>query len=327
MNWDNDELRATALRLLLTHTVRRTKSSLELLNGLEELGFIGPTCRLQEYKLHTGKEQAFRAYLLMRWPQLPAVEAAFACQPQAVSAVALREQRRALCTLPPHLTQLNRKTWSAWAGAHSKSGRRAPPEGVRLTTDGTLRLRPNAGLGLVTGEGKELALGDWGHALGEVSIPERALANVWHPVGTMPRMILTVENIGAFVDFPAPPWLLIAHAPGWNSSLATRFIAGLPPDLCWMHFADLDPNGIRIALSMRCPGTDRQPTLWIPRAARILLSSHALPLRQAWPVETLPAELRADPLLSELIATQRWLEHEPLVLLPELVDELRALAW
>jgi hypothetical protein len=325
MNWENEALRAAALRLLLTHRVLRAKSSTVLLIELEELGFVGPTLRTQEYKLHIGKEDAFRDYLLMRWPQFPLAEAAFRCRPHAVSAIALREHRRALRALPPHVTQLNRKTWSAWAGAHSKSGRRTPPAGITLTADGTLRLRPSAGLGFVTGGGARLPLDEWGRALGEVSIPERALAGAWRLAGAMPRMVLTVENIGAFVDFQAPPWLLIAHAPGWDTRLATRFLGGLPPDLLWLHFADIDPNGLRIGLSLRRPGSDRRPRPWIPRAAQILLSTHALPLKQAWPVETLPAELRADPLLSELIATQRWLEHEPLVLLPELVEELQVL--
>ncbi|MRW91850.1 hypothetical protein GJ699_17790 [Duganella sp. FT80W] len=325
MNWDDDSVRAGALRLLLTRRLTSTKAAASWLLQLEQLGLIGPTRRSGEYQLHAEKVDVLRCYLLQRWPQLPEVEAAFSANPQSISTAALRAQRRSSLILPAGISRLNRKTWAAWAGAHSKSGQRAPPEGVLLTTDEVLRLRPNAGLEMV-GAGSRMELDACLALLGEVSIPERALTGEWQLAGVMPRLILTVENLGAFVDFPLVPSVLMLQAPGWNAGLATKFIARLPDNIPWLHFADLDPNGLRIGLSLRCAADGRRPAPWIPRAAGTLLSTHALPLPQPWPVQDLPASLLSGPILHELVTSQRWIEHESLVLLPEFARELYELA-
>ncbi|MRX06508.1 hypothetical protein GJ697_01505 [Pseudoduganella sp. FT25W] len=322
MNWFNDPLRAAALRLLLTRRLKISKASAPWLLQLEQLGLIGPTRHVGEYQLYAEKVDALRAYLLERWPQLPEAEEAFLARPEAVTVAALRGLRRSPLVLPARVSLLNRKTWSAWAGAHSKSGLRAPPEGVLLTTDEVLRLRTNPGLEMVDEKGTRLALDGYMALLGEVPIPERALAGGWQLAGIMPRLILTVENIGAFVDFPMLPSVLILHAPGWNTLLATQFIGRLPDHIPWLHFADLDPNGLRIGLSLRCAANGKQAMPWIPRAASVLIETHALPLPQPWPMLDLPTQLLSEPVLHELIRTQRWMEHEPLVLLSDFAQEL-----
>lgn len=326
MNWDDDRLCAAALRLLLTGTLRTTKAAAGLLLELEQLGLIGPTRREGQFRLQAGAGNALRRYLQPRWPALTAAEATFAARPHLISAMALRAERRRLLALPPGITHLNRKTWSAWAGAHSKSRQRSPVQGVRLTTDRTLRMRPNLGLQLVTEEGRMLSLDDYHTVLGEISIPERAIDGAWYVAGTMPALVMTVENIGAFIDLPAPPWLLLLHAPGWDTALATGFIGRLPSDVHWMHFGDLDPEGLRVGLSMQCVSSGRRPAVWVPRAAATLLTTHALPLRAAWPVQNLPTALMADPILRDLVDTRRWLEHESMVLLAAFAEELNQLA-
>lgn len=322
MNWDHDALRAAALRLLLTRTLHASRTYRALLSQLEELGMVGPTRRAAEFRLRDDREEAFRQYLLPRWPGFPDAEMQFTPHPEMVCAARLRAWRRAALSLSPSIKQMNRKTASAWYGAHSKSGRRTACDDVMLTSDQTLRLRPNAGLVLVTASGQRLALAEWGAAMGEVSIPERALASPWQVGGNLPKVMITVENLGAFVDFKVPPWLLILHAPGWQTSLASRFIDRLPASIPWLHFADLDPNGLRIGLSIRCSLDGRKARPWIPRAAAILLPTHARRLARPWPTRNLPAEMLENSVLRQLVVTQKWLEQESLVLLSEFDEEV-----
>jgi hypothetical protein len=326
MKWESDELRAVALRLLLLKRVRATKRVEPLLVELEDLGVVAPTPCAGEYLLRPQKTDALRHSVAVRWRGLAEAEFAFSSCPERISATALRELRRAQLMLPADIRQINRKTWSAWAGAHSKSGHRTPPEGVVLTTDESLRLRPNAGLQIL-GEGNiQLPLEAMQTILGEVAIPERGFGQRWCIDGVMPELIITVENRGAFIDFPPSSKLLLLHSPGHNTALATRFIGRLPEDIPWLHYPDLDPAGISIALLIHCGERLRRPVTWIPRAAAALLETHALPLELPWPAWDLPPNLRDDPVLTWLIREQRWLEQEALVLLPNFAEELVQLA-
>ncbi|MCC2959473.1 hypothetical protein LK540_03410 [Massilia sp. IC2-278] len=322
MNWDSDELRAAALRLLLLGTIRSTRVAEPLLVEAEELGLVVPARRLNEFRLPPHCKEKFRRYLKVRWPELDDSESAFCSCPDTISATALRTMRRMSLDLPVGIERLNRKTWSAWAGAHSKSGYRTPPEGVLLTTDEALRLRANAGLEF-SGEGGERFAANACQALfGETIVPERGLARSWRLCGELPKLILTVENIGAYVDFSMPSWLLLIHAPGRNTLLATRFIDRLPSNIPWLHFGDVDPAGLDIGLSIHGQEPGRRPTPWIPRAASVLLATHSLPLDLPWPTRRFPPDLLNNPMLKWLIDHQRWLEHEAAVLLPGFRDEL-----
>lgn len=326
MKWDNDELRAVALRLLLSGTVKVSKAAAPLLEELEELGLVTPSARKGEFLLPSRQQEKLRQYLAERWTQLGEAELAFACRSNAITAGALRKMRRSPLKLPHGICELNRKTWSAWAGAHSKSGSKGPPDGIVLTSDDGLRLRANVGLQIASEEGLLLPIDGLQAVFGEVLVPERAFGRRWHVAGVMPQLILTVENIGAFVDFPAPPWLLLVHAPGRNTALATRFIARVPADIPWAHFGDLDPTGLDIALSIRSHGHGRPAVPWIPKAASELLESHSLPLDSPWPERAWPSALQENPVLRWLSERQRWLEHEAVVLLPGIAEELEELA-
>lgn len=326
MNWDSDELRAAALRLLLLATLRETKVAAPLLAELEELGMIAPSTRKGEFRLLAQQEEKFRRYLGVRWPGFDQAEQAFSAQPTLISAIALRALRRASPQLPAGKTEINRKTWSAWAGAHSKSGCATPPQGILLTSDDDLRLRPNMGLQIIGEQGGALECDVCRTMFGELIVPERGFLRNWHVTGVLPRLVLTVENIGAYIDFPMPPWLLLVHAPGRNTFLATRFLDRLPATVPWAHFGDLDPAGLDIALSLRAPETGRTPVPWVPNIAFELLETHSLPLGSPWPAQHFPRQLREHPVLAWLIARQRWLEHEPVVLLSGLIEDVTKLA-
>ncbi|QYF93008.1 hypothetical protein KY495_20225 [Massilia sp. PAMC28688] len=326
MNWDSDELRAAALKLLLLATLRETKVAAPLLAELEELGMVAPGTRKGEFRLLAQQEDKFRRYLSVRWPEFAETEQAFSARPTLISAIALRALRRAPLKLPAGITQLNRKTWSAWAGAHSKSGCATPPPGILLTSDENLRLRPNAGLQIIGEQGGTLDADVCRALFGELIVPERGFSRNWHVTGVLPWLVLTVENIGAYIDITIPPWLLLVHAPGRNTLLATRFIDRLPATVPWVHFGDLDPAGLDIALSMRGPQTGRTPVPWIPHIAFELLETHSLPLSSPWPTQHLPQKLLEHPVLAWLIAHQRWLEHESIVVLSGLVEDVTKLA-
>jgi hypothetical protein len=326
VNWDSDELRAAALRLLLLGAIRAIKIAEPLLVELEALGWAVPGRRNGEFHLAPQHKEKFRQYLRVRWAQLDEVEFAYALRPEAISASALRALRRSPLKLPAGITQLNRKTWSAWAGAHSKSGHHTPPNGVLLTTDEDLRLRTNEGLQFIGKDGETLPADACQNMFGEVIVPERGLLRSWRLAGELPKLVLTVENIGAYVDLPLPTWLLLIHAPGRNTVLASRFIDRVPADIPWFHFGDLDPAGLSIALSIRSQDKSRAPIPWIPRVSAELLETHALALDSSWSEQQLPARLLKNPVLGWLVEHQRWLEHEAMVLLPGFADELTIMA-
>jgi hypothetical protein len=322
VNWDSDELRAAALRLLLLGRIRATKLAEPLLVELEELGLVAPGRRIGEFHLPSQHKETLRRYLRVRWPQLDEAESAFSSRLDAITVPALRALRRLPLTLPPGITQLNRKTWSAWAGAHSKSGYRTPPDGVALTADEDLRLRANKGLQFIGEDAHTLEADACQKMFGEVIVPERGMARDWQVAGVLPKLVLTVENVGAYVDLPVPTWLLLIHAPGRNTMLATRFIDRLPADIPWAHFGDLDPAGLDIALSVRSQARSRRPVPWVPSIAAELLETHALPLDSAWPEDRLPPDLLDITVMKWLVKHQRWMEHEAMVLLPGFSGEL-----
>jgi hypothetical protein len=325
MNWDSDGLRAAALRLLLCGSVRCTGIAAPLLAELEELGLVTPGRRSGEFRLRHGVEPRLRQFLVVRWPGLAEDENAFRSAPETISAAALRMRRRMPLGFPSGKEMLNRRTWSAWAGSHSKSGFATPPANTVLTADAGLRVRANAGLRIMGEEGTCLSVDEWQGTFGEITVPERAFGRHWQVSGTLPTLIMTVENLGAFIDFPGLPCLLLIHAPGQDTTLATRFIDRLPSEVRWLHFGDIDPAGLRIGSSVSASGSGRVPTVWIPRVAAELLETHARKLDQPWPVEKLWPALMACPVIRWLVGHQRWLEHEAMVLLPGFAEELAQL--
>ncbi len=322
MNWESDELRAAALRLLLGGNLRRTLSCADLVDQLDDAGLVLPTRRRDEYVLNPRRTDEYRRYLGARWPGYAEVALAFTGRAGELSVAALHALRRADLPAPTGRTLLNRKTWAAWASAHSKATEAPHPEGVTLTSDDVLRMRVNDGLVLRSAEGREQDLASLQALATEVVLPERSFGRHWTLTGQLPVLAVTVENQGAFVDAPLPAGMLLIHAPGWNSGLAGQVMARLPASVAWWHFGDLDPNGLRIGLSMRAAGQpDRQPVLWIPEVASQLLESHSLPRSTPWPLRDVPAHLLSHPTVAWLASRGRWLEQETMVLMPAFEQE------
>jgi hypothetical protein len=95
--------------------------------------------------------------------------------------------------------------------------------------------------------------------------------------------------------------------PGWDTTTVVHLLDQIKPDVPFIHFGDLDPNGTHIFLKLRQrrPGLRWfVPTFWTARVA-------PRKLKRPWPAGL---DLRHAPkLVHELAAKVLWLEQEPLV--------------
>jgi hypothetical protein len=157
--------------------------------------------------------------------------------------------------------------------------------------------------------------------VGEVILPERALLDGISPCGILPRAVMTVENLGPFVDMPKPRELLLIHQPGWNTPLSQQFIKMLGPELSWYHFGDLDPEGIAIYRHLK--QEEEKPSLFLPSFWDEYEEGYFQPLSDAWPEKI--ADSILEPLLKKLFAANTWLEQEPIILDERLDLELAGL--
>ncbi|MEX5664296.1 Wadjet anti-phage system protein JetD domain-containing protein [Pseudomonas neuropathica] len=324
MNWEDEYLQVAALKLLLEGELKSTAKSHELIVQLDEIGIIVPSRRQDFFRLVADRTRDFDTYLRNRWPDYQTCACHFRDNKQLSLGVAsLRALRRSALGKPEDFYQLNRKTWSAWAGAHSKSREASPPKGLVLTTDGVLRVRANEGLIISSVHGDDFHLGAWQRSISETILPERAFERAWHLSGRDPQLILTVENLGAFVDIKKPDDCLMLYSPGWDDSLAVRFISRLPNTIPWLHFGDLDPNGLRIGNVLFAGG--RKPEVWLPRTADKLLASHRLRLVEPWSLSPMDYPILSNATLKALVQANCWLEQEAMVLLPGFHEELQGL--
>lgn len=308
--WSRDEDRLLLLELAASGETRERRSQEQALRHLMDLRWIVRASRAREWSLAPSFLAQVEALLAREWPSwrdVLAVLRAAGLKPTPEGFAELRDRERTARAreLPP---LLHEKTFSAITGAHSKVGkalRRAPAIGETvLTSDQVVRLRPSHGLTIVQGE-SALDAAAWASASGgEVVLTQRALLAGTRLGGTRPRAIVTVENLGAYLDFAAPPGILLVHVPGWDSTLARLLFDTVSAPL--VHFGDLDPAGMRIATHLR----ETFPSLlwWVPSFAPEYFDAHAH--RCEWP--EIPMDV--PPPIRALASTGRWLEQEVLVL-------------
>ncbi|WP_020506934.1 Wadjet anti-phage system protein JetD domain-containing protein [Lamprocystis purpurea] len=321
LSWQDPDLQWTLVTLLEFGEIRRNAANATLVDWLREAGWVGQGSRRDLFLLRPAKRAAVAVRLAEGWPDWQRDLAALAAAGLPCDAAGLRQLRRCgvpLAALPP---RLHRKTWMARFGAHSKAGTpdALPPPTLVLTDDDLLRLRPNRGLALRFADGEVRDCDDWVRPLGELVIPQRALCDGLSLCGTLPRWVMTVENLGAYLDLPAPSQALVVHQPGWNCRLARHLIGLLPAEVSWWHFGDLDPEGLAIFAALG--GELRRPRLFLPDWWSDYLDTHALPLGpgQGWPGTESD---RGAGLLALLRRRGRWLEQEAILLDPRLPDSL-----
>jgi len=319
--WESDNARLALLELLSRGSLKRRRTQLEAYDSLAELPWTRATGRRDEIGVVEERRTELAGLIDRVWPAwrdvlADLVAAGLPPTPEGYGRLLDRERAAGLPDLPDHI---NRRTATALTGPHSKASlteaRRGALGETDPTHDGSIRLRPPAGLSARTATGV-VDLSGIAAVLGEASIPERAFLDGLAFEGAI-RAVLLVENLGAWRDLPPPPGWLLAHVPGWDTATVGHLLdrlSGIPV----VHFGDLDPNGVRILLHLRRRAPNLQwflPEFWFELA-------DVCGLRATWPqnldLDFAPAQVR------ELATRGLWLEQERIVLDPRMADALEA---
>lgn len=290
---------------------------------ISELGDILQQLKERQMMSENAKERSLRNYLVElgiivpytrnRWRLVESerLEILLAqVQQQIEQQIIGRKRHRP--AIPRRMQRIHHKSASAWRG-NSKAGLSQPlVKGQTVTYDDVLRLR-SQGTDLrltFTSNNRENVLfaDDESRWRSECCLPERMLLDLLSVDMSSAQLIMTVENLGAYVDMPLVDGLILIFAPGLNYLPACRWISQYGQDIPWVHFPDLDPNGLTIA---------RQLSHSLARACRIWLpdfwpSAHQVndmigAGKHAW--DTAPDCLQ----LRQLKQEQRWIEQEVLV--------------
>jgi hypothetical protein len=159
-------------------------------------------------------------------------------------------------------TFVNNHTWATVFGAGPKRPAwRRPDEGVTLTHDAMSRIRPNKGLAYQVND-LVLRLDHVAAVLTETGIPQRSLLAGGRFQGVLPSAIVTVENLGAFVDASVPDDIMVIYSPGFDLRAAEQIVRKLP-SVAWVHFGDLDPEGLQIWAALK-RAAERDCQLFVP---------------------------------------------------------------
>ncbi len=224
--------------------------------------------------------------------------------------------------------------YALWHGdsKHSRSASLAAPQlaNLSLTQDEVIRIRTRTldPLSLVDQQCQQHDMTAMMALLGELALPERTLGTL-AAIGWQGERVITVENKGAFVDYPLQPGQLLLFAPCRNTTLAKQLIPLLPVGVQWAHFGDFDQRGIDIAIEL-ARELQRPAMLWLPCELQPYLEHYARPVRTfatdsgkvPWRVAMqtdhvdghgTPADV---PWLDKLITDGTWLEQEVLILAP-----------
>lgn len=282
MNWQSSQARLAFLELHSRKTLIRRRAQSEAFDALSELPWTRATGRRNELALVTERETHLTELLNRAWPEWTSELADLQVRglpPTPDGYKRLADARRAE-SVPPLPPRINRRTAAAIVAPNSKSslggGRRAALGAVETTSDGAIRLRPPGGITLQTTNGT-LNISEIARILGEVSIPERAFMDGLSFLGSI-RAVLLVENLGAWRDVPRVPGWLVAHVPGWNTKLVIRLFQALP-STPFVHFGDIDPDGVKIYRHLRGRRPDLRwllPGFWFESAG-------STGLKETWP--------------------------------------------
>jgi hypothetical protein len=211
--------------------------------------------------------------------------------------------------------KIHHKTLASCGGKHSKTGTSRRLQNFAgssiVTTDQILRIRTNQGLVIKHAGYGEMDCDHTMLILGEVAIPERAFIDGIIVTGKIPKMIFTIENRGSYIDFPnINSDILLIHAPGDDTALAIKFLKLFPKNVVYYHFGDIDPKGLKIALSLRkhAPQTMQLfvPKFWAEYAAEMFVG------RKQWSNKNIP-NFGSD-VIRTLQQEGKWMEQERIML-------------
>lgn len=158
---------------------------------------------------------------------------------------------------------INRRTWSSISGVgpKEKSLVDISTKDAVLTHDAISRFRPNLGLEMEI-DGCTMPIGEMVQSLNEFALSERGLRKISKFKGILPSTIITVENLGSYIDLTLPSDMLAIFSPGTDIRCAVQLMKFFP-DVNWVHFGDIDPKGIQIVY-MLAKAISRHPRIYIP---------------------------------------------------------------
>lgn len=261
----NGALEITLLaRLLETGQIKAGVRNQGLINRFRTARWIQPSTRNLTWNIRSeAKERVLQRLneLLPTWEKDFSLLRTMQRNPYEESDIeALPMLRR---TEPLVRFMINRRNWKAAAGLGPKHAAKIPARAI-LTKDWILRFRPNAGLLGVTAGGN-IDLSAQADFLDECLLPERAWMKIQGMAGTFPKLIISCENLGAYIDLPIEDSTLAVFAPGKDIEPAASLIKQFP-EVPWVHFGDLDREGLDIAHKMAST-LGRTVQTWMPSFA------------------------------------------------------------
>jgi len=307
--WKAEADRLVLLELWMTGRFKRRATQASAWSRLDGLPWTRLSSRANERELVPGQRQTIAKLLDRVWPDWRATEARFTAAkllPTPVGWRLLKDQERISAATMLSPQRLHHKTAASIVGPDSKSGwtvaRQAAVQHLDLTHDQILRMRPHRGMRLESG-GQVLDAAAVVSVLSEVVISDRAIRDGLGLMGEPPALLITVENLGSYIDVSVPNDWLLVHIPGWHMTLLNSFLGLLPESTPWCHWGDLDPKGHQILRSLRAVRADVKWVCpqWWPEIAPMLPGAD-------W--STVVVDPRDPPLLHQLVMAGAWLEQE-----------------
>lgn len=298
-------------RLVETGLIRLSDRNDLLLRRLETARWIEPTGRKNEWGIRSDAVEHVEARLnnltstwRLDFEFLRSIELN-PYDPRSVEALPTLRKKRSVTGL------INRRNWNAAAGLGPKHLPQIASTAT-LTRDWAIRCRPNNGLTALFSE-NDLDLYGMASILTECMLPERLWLQFTGFGGTLPTLIVTCENLGAYIDLPLPASTMAIYAPGADIEAAAEVIKALP-SARWAHFGDIDPDGLEIATNL-AKETGRQLNFYIPSFAEEYLPGR--PTATPW------RDIPEQRIFKELKRTQKRMFQETFMLDDRLSGDLK----
>lgn len=209
--------------------------------------------------------------------------------------------------------RINRRNWNAAAGLGPKNSAKASADCV-LTKDWVLRFKPNAGFIGIRHDQERVDFYEMARQWTECAIAERAWVTLASIAGTPPKLIVTCENLGAYIDFPLNDEMLVIYSPGADTEAVAALLRKVPT-APWLHFGDIDPEGIEIGKRLAAE-TGRPLSFLIPSFAEEYLEDAARPVKTPW---SIPSDL---PIVAKLQDRNRRIFQEVFMLDDRLATDI-----
>jgi len=310
--------------LVLGPTVKRLRRNERVIDAFAVHGWITHTSKRDEFAITDSGRLVAEKRLSEHWPAWREDLVAFASlgySPEDAGAWSLFKRAQAN-QIPRMVTCINRRTLNAWDRRHSKVGAGPPSKTLaeaQVTVDELTRLRLPPGSRMILQTGEIVDCDRLMAIFGEIAIPERAWGNIKQIETPNSRVLFSIENKGAFVDFPSVPNATLLFLPGDNTGAFQLIMSHMPPQTL-IHFGDLDPDGIQIYEGMVSRGLAVRH--FVPTYVDEYLITHAQPCKAPWPQRDYSS---LHPVISTLVSRSLWLEHEALVLDHRFAAELESL--